>query len=231
MGRGARFRCRRPSGEKGTSGELGCSLAETGLPKTSSTTTVGSSQADAGQIQCHEKLEFLAHPDSLELKLETAVDRGTFETYCRPALKCLITDGIDICKLHGPSSTRPHASIHVRLHSPFNQSFESLAEMSDNGNEDEQFTEVHMPRASAGKVWHALEVLAVLADERFVTDFRGYSFQHMCDAAVVSAPQFCCSFWQCRSLMHAERQHECCRLHISCTMMLLLSDCHPASQA
>jgi hypothetical protein len=114
------------------------------------------------------------------------VDTVTFEKFCRPALKCLITEGIDLNALRGPSASRQRASVHVVLRAPFHLTFSSLAEISDSGAEDEGFTKVPMPHSMAGKVWHALEVLAVLADPAFATTIHNsYSFQHVCDAAVV----------------------------------------------
>ena len=57
-----------------------------------------------------ESLEFMYNaPDELNLKLETPVDKATVEKFCRPALKCLVTDGIDLNGLRGPSEARPHA--------------------------------------------------------------------------------------------------------------------------
>lgn len=132
-----------------------------------------------------ESLEFLATPNALHLKLESPVDSDTFEKFCRPALKCLIAESIDLNGLRGPSASSAHASVHVILRAPLNLSFSSLAELSESGAEDEGFTKVPMPHSVQGKIWHALEVLAVLADPSFATTIHTYSFQHVCDVVVV----------------------------------------------
>ena len=155
-----------------------------------------------------ESLEFMYNaPDELNLKLETPVDKATFEKFCRPALKCLITDGIDLNGLRGPSEARPHASVHVVLRAPFHQSFSSLAQMSETQAQDGGFTTVPLPHSVRGKAWHVLEMLAVLADASFATTLMGYSFQHICDAAVVCFDPLPFYFCACCTQDHVTPTH------------------------
>ena len=148
-----------------------------------------------------ESLEFMYEtPDALNLKLEAPVDTITFEKFCKPALKCLIAEGIDINGLRHPTAARPHASVHVVLRAPFHQTFSSLAQISETEAHDEGFTRVPIPHSVRGKAWHALEVLAVLTDATFARTIHRYSFQHICDAAVVRFNRLV-GFLTCRSLV------------------------------